>query len=168
MAGRRVAGDRLRSMFVVVTLLRLAKFEARHEKWLNDRHWAERLRTAMFTALVGRTTTLIATSSPGVFPSSQGPEGWFIEPFVFFLFVQAVAVEEAMCRTRGETTGCSIMVVEHDASKSSNGHGSFVGINAALEDLFDHVDVAPALEGHLAGALVLGEPEVHNLGDAGK
>lgn len=69
------------AMLLAVMLLRLAKIEAWHESWLNNRHLAERLRTAMFTVLVGRTATLTAATSPGVLPFYQGPEGWFLEPF---------------------------------------------------------------------------------------
>ncbi|MBW3595881.1 MAG: hypothetical protein KY475_01245 [Planctomycetes bacterium] len=83
------------AMLLAVMLLRLAKIEAWHEKWLNDRHLAERLRTAMFTVPMGRTATLTAASSPGVLPFYQGPEGWFIEPFRPLLekIKQAIRIE---------------------------------------------------------------------------
>ncbi|HEY4308803.1 MAG TPA: hypothetical protein VGN12_05060 [Pirellulales bacterium] len=42
------------AMMVAVVLLRINRNEAWHEKWLHNRHFAERLRTACFTSLLGR------------------------------------------------------------------------------------------------------------------
>lgn len=67
------------AMLMAVLLLRLAKIEAWHEKWLNDRHVAERLGTALFTVMLKYTTNLSNSSAVSILPFYHSPEGWFVE-----------------------------------------------------------------------------------------
>lgn len=67
------------AMLSAVLLLRISRREAWHEKWLNDRHLAEWLRSKMFTVIAGgppchrpNTVTL---------PFYQGPDNWHMDAF---------------------------------------------------------------------------------------
>lgn len=67
------------AMLAAVLLLRVSQIEAWQEKWLNDRHMAEWLRTASYTAMLGvhhKTET-----TPIKLSFYDGPEQWFVETF---------------------------------------------------------------------------------------
>ena len=66
------------AMLLAVVLLRISRREAWHEKWLRDRHLAERLRIAMFTTL----TKSGRNSQPRpdeTLPFYQSPDDWIVE-----------------------------------------------------------------------------------------
>jgi hypothetical protein len=66
------------AMLLAVVLLRVSRSEAWHEKWLRDRHLAERLRIAMFTTLAG-TTNESQTRPDEVLPFYQSTDDWIVE-----------------------------------------------------------------------------------------
>jgi hypothetical protein len=64
------------AIVAVLVLWGIGKNEAWHEKWLHDRHLAERIRISMFRSLFGMLPT--AEQPQMELPFYPGPEGWMI------------------------------------------------------------------------------------------
>ncbi len=60
-------------MVLALVLLRVSAAEAWHEKWLNDRHLAERFRTKAFVWIFEQAGT---EDHPNTLPFYRGPESW--------------------------------------------------------------------------------------------
>lgn len=80
------------AMLTAVLLHRVSVVEAWHEKWLNDRHLAEWLRSAMFTSFLGKQKGL--DSEVSTLPFYNGPDQWFVE-----------SLQEPIDRVRSEMPG---------------------------------------------------------------
>jgi hypothetical protein len=59
-----------------VAWLLVCRHQAWHEKWLHDRYLSERLRTAMFTLLLGPGDSGHAVEAQTVLPFYAGPQNW--------------------------------------------------------------------------------------------
>ncbi len=67
------------AMLTAVLLLRVSRVEVWHEKWLNDRHLAEWVRSATFTAFLGEQHSRNANATE--LPFYDGPDQWFVDAF---------------------------------------------------------------------------------------
>ncbi len=67
------------AMLAAVTLLRVSRVEAWHEKWLNDRHLAEWVRSAAFTAFLGQQHAGKCKATN--LPFYESPDQWFVDAF---------------------------------------------------------------------------------------
>ncbi|MBI2477863.1 MAG: hypothetical protein HYV60_04225 [Planctomycetia bacterium] len=74
-----IIGMEVLAMLTAVLLLRVSRVEAWHEKWLNDRHMAEWLRSAVFTSLLGDQQGRRAKTTE--LPFYEGPDQWFVDTF---------------------------------------------------------------------------------------
>jgi hypothetical protein len=72
-----VIGFEITAMVLALIFLLISRTEAWHEKWLHNRHLAERIRMAMFTSLVNLSRT--PASPHTALPFYPGPEGWVID-----------------------------------------------------------------------------------------
>ncbi|MGI9175876.1 MAG: hypothetical protein ACR2GR_11220 [Rhodothermales bacterium] len=72
------------AMVLAVLLLRMSRHEAWHEKWLHDRHLAERLRMALFTALVQPVTSPAAPPN-ALFPFYRDPDSWVASAYTWIV-----------------------------------------------------------------------------------
>ncbi|MEI8007341.1 MAG: hypothetical protein WCI48_14140 [Bacteroidota bacterium] len=64
-----------------VFLFRLSLIENWHEKWLNYRHLAERLRSLIFNSLIENQTSINETTKNLWLPFYPGPGGWVLDVF---------------------------------------------------------------------------------------
>jgi hypothetical protein len=72
-------------ILLAAILLRVSRNEAWHEKWLNDRHLAERLRTAMHMVLVQKDYGLSQDHPEQLLPFYSAPDVWFLAPMDQFI-----------------------------------------------------------------------------------
>jgi hypothetical protein len=88
------------AMLAAVLLLRVSRVEVWHEKWLNDRHLAEWLRTVTFTALLGDHHRGSSTATK--FPFYEGPDQWFVDAF-----------QGLVARVKSETPAIEFKALKH-------------------------------------------------------
>ena len=64
------------AMIVILALLRISRKERWHEKWIHDRHFAERLRGKLYTDLLGEMAAGTSRRSAPALPFYRRPADW--------------------------------------------------------------------------------------------
>ncbi|WP_298859942.1 hypothetical protein [uncultured Gimesia sp.] len=69
------------AMLAALGLMRIARNEAWHEKWLNNRHFSEWLRTHLFTSMLKDYQTDQRVVASERLPFYRCPDNWFIDTY---------------------------------------------------------------------------------------
>ncbi len=69
------------AMLAALGLMRIARNEAWHEKWLNNRHFSEWLRTHLFTGMLKEYQTNQQVVTSDRLPFYRSPDSWFIDTY---------------------------------------------------------------------------------------
>lgn len=69
------------AMLLAIGLMRIARNEAWHEKWLNNRHFGEWLRTSLFTVMLKDSQADQFAEARASLPFYRCPDNWFIDTY---------------------------------------------------------------------------------------
>lgn len=75
-AGYGLVALEVAAMLAVLVILRISRKESWHEKWLHDRHFAERLRGRMFLALLGEDPDYVDARAASSLAFYRRPADW--------------------------------------------------------------------------------------------